>query len=90
MILDTFIFYVILPVITFSLLVIMRAIVKSKNLPDKVVGLDLIGTTLIGFIGAFAILYDEVIFIDLVIILSLVAFFGSVAFAYYLNKGDKK
>ena len=34
----------------------------------------------------FAIVYDEPVFIDVLIVIALVAFLGTVAFAYYLQR----
>jgi multicomponent Na+:H+ antiporter subunit F len=54
---------------------------------DRVVALDLIATLAIGFMTLFAIETEKPIFLDAAMVLALLAFLGTVAFARYLEKG---
>ncbi|GLI36221.1 monovalent cation/H+ antiporter complex subunit F [Desulforhabdus amnigena] len=58
--------------------------VCGPSLPDRVVALDLMSTVAIGIIGIYAIATGEPVFLDVAIILALVAFLGTIAFSYYL------
>lgn len=60
--------------------------IKGPSLPDKVVSLDLAGTISIGIIGAYIFLRGEIIYIDIIFIVSLLLFFGTVMVAKYLKK----
>lgn len=63
---------------------------KGPSLPDRAVALDLIATLVIGFIGVYAVSIDESLFLDLGLVLALVAFLGTVAFARYTEKREKR
>lgn len=56
---------------------------------DRIIALDLIITTGIGFIGAYAILTARANFLDVALILALIAFLSTVAFSYYIQKKNK-
>lgn len=60
---------------------------RGPTLPDRVVALDLIGTLATGAIGVYAISQEEPVYILVSIVLALVLFVGTVAFAYYIEKG---
>jgi multicomponent Na+:H+ antiporter subunit F len=60
---------------------------RGPSLPDRVVALDLIGTISVGFIGVYSIMTNQPVFMDVAIVLALIAFLGTVAFARYLEKG---
>lgn len=61
-------------------------LVRGPHMADRVISLDLMTTLGIGIIATFAIIYDEPVFIDVLIVITLVAFLGTVAFAYYLQR----
>ncbi|MGP1395135.1 MAG: monovalent cation/H+ antiporter complex subunit F [Inquilinaceae bacterium] len=58
----------------------------GPTLPDRVVALDLIAILAVGFLGIFAIAAGERAFLDVAVILALVAFLGTVAFARYAER----
>lgn len=61
----------------------------GPSLPDRVVALDMIGVLTVGFIIVFAIVVDQPVFIDAAIVLALIGFIGTVAFARYVEKGTQ-
>ena len=62
-------------------------LLRGPSLPDRVVALDLIAITAVGMIGVYAVSTDQPIYIDEAMVLALIAFFGTVAFAHYIEKG---
>jgi len=66
-----------------SLLIVYRFI-KGPSLPDRIQALDLMSANLIGIIITYATLNDDTVLMDAAIILSLIAFLGTMSFAYYL------
>ncbi len=60
-------------------------ILRGPSLADRVVGFDLLAAAAIGLIAIAAIEYDEPVFIDVALILALMAFVSTVAFAHYLQ-----
>ncbi len=69
------------------LVFILIRFVKGPSLSDRIIALDLFATTLIGIIGLYAMHTAKQSFVDVAIILSLIAFLGSMSFAYYLVRG---
>lgn len=60
--------------------------VLGPSLPDRVVGLDMLTVLMVAFAAAFTIAVDETAFLDVAIVLALVGFLGTVAFARYADR----
>lgn len=60
---------------------------RGPSLPDRAVALDLIATIVIGLIGVYAVNTNEPRFLDLAVVLALIAFLATVAFARFIEKG---
>lgn len=69
-----------------ALILSLLRMIKGPSLPDKVVSLDLAGTITIGIVVVYIFLRGEVVYIDVVFIISLLLFFGTVMIAKYLKK----
>jgi multicomponent Na+:H+ antiporter subunit F len=69
-----------------TLLAVIR-LIRGPSLPDRVVALDLVATLAVGMIAVYAIATDQEVFLRDAIVLAVVAFLGTVAFAYYVEKG---
>lgn len=65
-------------------------LLRGPSLPDRVVSLDLIVSLTMGIILIISILSEHKVFVDIVMIISLVMFLGTVAIALYLNKARKE
>ncbi|MCB9076810.1 MAG: cation:proton antiporter [Anaerolineaceae bacterium] len=89
MILQAIDFTVILPILMIAVLLTLIRLIKGPTLSDRVVALDLMSTLGIGVIAAYAIAYNQPIFLDVALIVALVSFLGTIAFAYYVEKGTK-
>lgn len=61
-------------------------LVLGPSTADRVIALDLLAALSIGFVGTASVFYRDSVFIDVGIILSLVVFLGTVAFARYLER----
>jgi multicomponent Na+:H+ antiporter subunit F len=59
---------------------------RGPSLPDRVVALDLISVITVGTIAAYAIDVDQRVFLDAAIVVALIAFLGTVAFAQYVER----
>ena len=82
--------FFILPALSLAGLLVFFRFLIGPSIPDRVVALDLLITIGIGFIACFCILYDKSVFLDIAMILGLLAFLGTVAFSFYLEKIRKK
>lgn len=61
-------------------------LVIGPSLADRVVVLDLMSTIAAGLICLYAIITDRYMFTDAAMVLVLILFLGTIAFAYYLEK----
>jgi len=86
MTLATYFDYVILPLLSISILVAFIRLFKGPLVADRVITLDLIITTGIGMITVYSIRSAQPIFLDVAMILALIAFLGTLAFSFYLEK----
>ncbi|MCY4781603.1 monovalent cation/H+ antiporter complex subunit F [Sphingobacterium sp. UT-1RO-CII-1] len=84
--LDTYFDYVILPILSISALLVFIRLLKGPAVVDRVIALDLIITIGIGIITVYSIRMDQKVLLDVAIILALIAFLGTVAFSYYIEK----
>jgi len=84
-----FLYYFILPLLSISLVFVFVRFFKGPTIVDRVIALDLIVTIGIGIISVYSIIYNQPNFLDIALILALIAFLGTVAFTYYLEKRDK-
>lgn len=78
--------YVAFPLLTIAVILAFVRLVRGPTLPDRVVALDLISTLMIGIIAVYAIATDEPVLLDLAIVLALISFLGTVAFAHYIER----
>ena len=88
--LSTFLQYVIIPMLSLALVLVFIRLYKGPHVVDRVIALDLVITIGIGLITAYSISTEEYIFLDVAMILALIAFLGTIAFSYYLEKKGKR
>jgi multicomponent Na+:H+ antiporter subunit F len=89
MIVHDYLYFVILPMLAVSVILIFFRFLKGPSIVDKVIALDLIITTGIGIITIYSIVSNQSTFLDIAMILALIAFLGTIAFAYYLEIREK-
>jgi multicomponent Na+:H+ antiporter subunit F len=75
-----------LSMMSFAILLGVVRLIRGPSLPDRVVALDLVSILVAGVIAVYAIETGQAVFLDVAIVLALVAFLGTVAFARYIEK----
>lgn len=75
----------VLGTIAVAMLVALGRLVAGPTLPDRVVALDVIANLAAGVIAASAVAFDEPALLQPALIIALIAFVGTVAFARYLE-----
>lgn len=78
--------FVVLPIIAVAVVLAFLRLVRGPSIADRVIALDLLTTIGIGIIVAYAIATDQPAFLDVAIILALLGFLATVAFAYYIER----
>jgi multicomponent Na+:H+ antiporter subunit F len=69
-----------------SILLTVFRLVKGPSLPDRVVALDLIAALGVGVIVTYSIGTQQPVFLDVAIVLAMITFLGTVAFAQYVER----
>lgn len=59
---------------------------KGPSLPDRVVALDMMTVAIVAFCGVAAVLYEDVAFLDVGLVLALVGFLATAALARYAER----
>ena len=77
--------WVTLGILVVSMFVALIRLIVGPSLPDRVVALDLISTLVIGIVAVDIVLTGQIVLLSVVMVLALVSFLGTIAFAHYLE-----
>jgi multicomponent Na+:H+ antiporter subunit F len=78
--------WVALPLLGLALLLTVVRIGLGPSLPDRVVGLDLLSTLGVSVVAVVALSSRNAVYLDVAIVLALLSFLATVAFAAYLER----
>ncbi len=70
-----------------ALLMAVARLVKGPTLPDRVVAMDLVGVLVVGLIVVLAASTKVAAALDAAIVIALVGFVGTIAYATYVERG---
>lgn len=87
---EQYLTYVIMPILALSVLLVFIRFFKGPAVVDRVVALDLTISIGVAIIAIYSMMAKNSAFLDDAMILALIAFLGTVAFAYYLAVRVKK
>jgi multicomponent Na+:H+ antiporter subunit F len=73
-------------VIVLAMFLALIRLVRGPSLPDRVVALDLITVQIAAMLAVDTIATGQAVFLDAAIVLALISFLGTVAFARYLER----
>lgn len=73
-------------VLGFSMVLTVLRILRGPSLPDRVVALDLLGYFATAAICIYAIRFGRPSLLIVAIVMALILFLGTCAFAYYIEK----
>jgi multicomponent Na+:H+ antiporter subunit F len=79
---------VILVLLSVAILLAFSRLTRGPSLADRVVALDLITSLVVGVIAIYSVATAEPIFLDIALVLALITFLGTVAFARFIEKGE--
>ncbi|HEV7331168.1 MAG TPA: cation:proton antiporter [Flavisolibacter sp.] len=84
-----FLYYIILPILAVSVVLVFIRFFKGPSIVDRVIALDLLITIGIAIITVYSIITGQSTFLDIAMLLALIAFLSTIAFSYYLEKSKK-
>jgi multicomponent Na+:H+ antiporter subunit F len=70
-----------------ALLIAVARLVKGPTLPDRIVAMDLVGVLVVGLIVVLAASTGVRATLDAAIVIALIGFVGTVAYARYVERG---
>jgi multicomponent Na+:H+ antiporter subunit F len=71
-----------------ALLIAFVRLVKGPTLPDRIVAMDLLGVLVVGLIVVLAAVSGVRATLDAALVIALIGFLGTVAYATYVERGD--
>jgi len=76
--------YIAIVMIIISTLLTLVRFIKGPSLPDRIISLDLFSANLLAILAIYSVLAGEKAYLNVALIMSLIAFVGTMTFAYYL------
>ena len=75
-----------------ALAMLMAAVrlAKGPSLPDRVVAIELISSIVVGIIGVHALDTGVLSYLDVAIVVALVAFLAAIGFARFIERGGPR
>ncbi len=73
-----------------ALLIAFVRLVKGPTLPDRIVAIDLFGVLVVGLIVMLAATSGVSAMLDAAIVIALIGFLGTIAYATYVERGDQE
>ncbi len=70
-----------------SMLGLIYRVIKGPSMPDRVIALDAIGINLVAITALISIVLKSNAFLEIILLIGILAFIGTVAFAKYIEKG---
>jgi len=63
-------------------------VIRGPTIPDRVVGLDTIGTNIVAIAALFALQTGEGLFVTVSLVLAIIGFTSTIAVARFITEGD--
>lgn len=74
-----------LSLLTGTILLALIRLIRGPRLPDRVIALDLLISVGIAITAVYAVATSQPVFIDVAIVMALISFLGTIAFARYID-----
>jgi len=74
-------------ILLLAILANLYRVVKGPSSADRVIALDSIGINLIASIAVFSVLLHTHAFFDLILLIGILSFIGTIAFARFIERG---
>lgn len=81
-------FWISLIVIVISMALFVYRLIKGPTAPDRVIALDAMGVTLISIVGLLSLLVGTSFYLEIILLLAILSFIGTVAFSKFIEKGE--
>lgn len=82
--------FIIIPILGISVILVFIRFIKGPSLADRVIALDMLILISICIIAVYSIIYQQSTFLDIAMLFALIAFLSTTAYAFYLEKRERK
>ena len=76
--------------LSLALILSFVRLAKGPSLPDRVVALELVASIVMGMIAVYTVDTGVDKFLDVAVVMALMAFLAAIGFARYLEKGGER
>lgn len=76
-----------LGILALATLACLYRVLTGPSMPDRIIALDMIGINLIAMIAVISIMLRTQVYLDIILLIGILAFLGTVAFAKYIERG---
>ena len=80
--------WVCLMLVFLSMVGIMYRVFRGPSVPDRLIALDGIGVMMISAIALISILFETKFFIDVILLIAIMSFIGTVSFSKFIERGE--
>ena len=80
---------VVLPALMICICLGLYHLIKSPNLANRVIALDLLTSIGIGIMGVYAVAHNSPVLLDIALVSALLTFLSTVAFGYFLERSEE-
>lgn len=81
-------FWISLILIVIAMALFVYRLIKGPTAPDRVIALDAMGVTLISVVGLLSLLVGTSFYLEIILLLAILSFIGTVAFSKFIEKGE--
>ena len=67
---------------------LLYRVFRGPSIPDRLIALDAIGVMLISAIALLSVLFDTGFFIEVILLIAIMSFIGTVSFSKFIEKGE--
>ncbi|MCS7063924.1 MAG: monovalent cation/H+ antiporter complex subunit F [Methylacidiphilales bacterium] len=82
----TTLFFLLMTLFGIGLILAVLRLSLGPILADRVVALDLIGIIVAGMLCLYGVYHQNAVYLDIVVVIAMILFFSTVAFAAYIEK----
>ncbi|OLN23729.1 Na(+)/H(+) antiporter subunit F [Domibacillus antri] len=75
-------------ILAIAMLGLVYRLVKGPTTPDRIVALDAMGVNLVSIAAVLSMILNTSNFLDIILLIAILAFIGTVAYAKFLEKGE--
>lgn len=70
-----------------AIAIALYSLIRGPSLPDRVISMDFIGVNLISAIAVFSVLFHTKAFLEVILILGILAFISTIALSKFIERG---